>query len=293
MKKSADKHSVIRNFVGDISPEQLVHVESFTGINIGIFIPSTGHCFYAISEDHTHPAFSFYYSYDKKISMKVNGKTVHSRPGYISALPDGIKHHEIPTEKFTRYIAILINPEFFYRHASFYKKKITPELIQYIHLPEMLLPAVRQFMIETSLNNEGSPEVIASLEVQIVHHLLRSIFSIRQDSGIITERADIDYVVEYINDNYSEQITLEDIAGKIALSKSHFSRVFKRETGYTMQNYIVKVRIDRAKMLLMRSNTKITEIAHECGFSSSAHFTSAFVKHVGVQPSVFRKDITL
>lgn len=293
MNTSTDKHKMIRSLVGNVTPEQLVHVESFTGINMGVFIPSTGHCFYAISEDHTHPAFSFYYSYDKKISMKVDGKTVHSRPGCISALPNDVKHHEIPVEKFTRYIAILVKPDFFYKHAALYKREITPELIKYIRIPEMLLPAVRQFMVEVSSANEGSAEVIASLEVQIVHHLLRSIFSIRQDTGILTERADIDYVVEYINDNFAQQFTLEEIAGRIALSKSHFSRVFKRETGYTMQDYIIKVRIDRAKMLLLRGNSKITEIAHACGFSSSAHFTSSFVRHVGVQPSVFRKEIPM
>lgn len=289
MKKNPDRHDMIRRLVGDVTPEQLLHVESFTGINIGVFIPSTGHCFYAISENHSHPSYSFYYSYDKKISMKVNGRIVHSRHGYISGLPADVKHHEIPAESFTRYIAILIDPAFFLQHASIYNMKITPEMIQYIRLPELLIPSVRQFMMETNMPNAGSAEVIASLEVQIVHHILRSMFSISSSIDIITERSDIDYIIEFINDNYSCHFSLEDIAGRIALSKSHFSRVFKKETGYTLQDYIIKVRIDRAKLLLLRGNTKITEIAHTCGFSSSSHFTSAFVKHVGIQPSVFRR----
>ncbi len=290
MIKKEDKHSIIRKFVGDVTPEQLVHVESFTGLNIGIFTPSTGHCFYAISEDHTHPSFSFYYSYSKKIKMSINGKIFQSKNGYISALPPDIRHHEIPSESFIRYFALLIDPEFFLKHAALYKKVISPDMIKYIKLPEQLIPCMKNFMAETSIEAAGSEEIIRSLEIQIVHHLLRAIFSISVNTGIITERADIDYAVEYINNNYANQVTLEDLAGKIALSKSHFSRVFKKETGYTMQDYIIKVRIDRAKLLLRRGNKKITEIAHSCGFSSSAHFTSAFIKNMGIQPSIYRKD---
>lgn len=293
MNSVKDSHARIRKLIGDVTPEQLVHVESFTGVNVGVFIPSTGHCLYAISADHTHPSYSFYYSYNNKSRMIVDGKIVQSRPGYISALSPGVKHSELPAERFIRFYAILIDPDFFMQHAAIYKKEIRPEMLKYIKMPEQLMPCIRNFMVETSEKTAGSDEVVQSLEVQIVHHILRSIFSIRINSGKITERADIDYVVEYINDNFACEFTLDDLASKIALSRSHFSRLFKKETGYTLQNYIIKVRLERAKLLLTRGNVSITEIAHKCGFSSSAHFTSSFVKNIGVRPSVYRKDASM
>jgi AraC family transcriptional regulator len=225
--------------------------------------------------------------------MSVNGKTMQTRAGYISALAPGVKHQELPAESFTRFFAVLIDPKYFLKQAAVYKKEISQEMLAYIKLPEQLLPCVKNFMAEVSAPADGSQEVIRSLEVQIAHHILRAIFSIRVNAEKITERADIDYVVEYINDNYAYPFSLEELADKIALSKSHFSRVFKKETGYTLQDYIVKVRLDRAKLLLYRGSQSITEIAHACGFSSSAHFSSAFGKHVGVKPSVYRKDASL
>jgi AraC family transcriptional regulator len=289
MRKVPSFDAIIR-FVGPATPDQLEHVESFVGEHIGIFIPCTGHCLYALTEDHTHPAFSFYYSYDKKMKMSVGGKIVRSRPNTVSGLPPDVKHHEIPLETFTRFFAILIDPEFFTRHGALYGKQITPLMLATFPLPEQLLPCVKLLMAEISARNPGSPEIIRSLETQITHHLLRSILSLPVSCEKISQREDIDYIVEYINDHYNQSITLDDLAAKIALSRSHFSRLFKRETGFTLQDYIIKVRLERARLMLANSSRKIIEIAHQCGFSSSAHFTAAFSKYAGIQPSAYRKS---
>ncbi len=285
------ENAIINKFVGNATPEQLINVESFIGNKMAVFIPCIGHCFYSISNNHTHPSFTFYYSYDKKIKMAVGGKIHKALPGFISGLAPDIEHHEIPSEHYIRFIALCVDKNFFLEHCAIYNRPVTSEMLSYIKLPEQFLPSVKNFMIETSCRNESSNEVIRAIEIQIIHLLLRSLFSVKIDSAIITERADIDRIVEHINDHFAEEINLENLAEMAAFSKSHLSRLFKRETGLTIQDYIIKVRIGRSKIFLRRADMKLTEIAYKCGFSSSSHFTASFVKHVGIQPSLYKKDV--
>ena len=95
--------------------------------------------------------------------------------------------------------------------------------------------------------------------------------------------------VEYINNNFSENLTLEEIAEKFHVSKSHFSRKFKEITGIGFNEYILLVRIKHSELLLMETNLSVTEISGKCGFNSSCYFTSVFKKYKGMTPFKFRK----
>ena len=95
--------------------------------------------------------------------------------------------------------------------------------------------------------------------------------------------------VEYINNNFAENITLEEISEKFHVSKSHFSRKFKEVTGIGFNEYILLVRIKYSELLLMETDLSITEISGKCGFNSSCYFTSVFKKYKGMTPFKFRK----
>lgn len=278
----------IKTLIGNVRPEQLVHVESFIGDRIGVFIPSTGHCYYSVSENHTHPSYSFHYSYEKAVRISLNGKVETSKKGRISCIPPSLPHNEIASEQFTRFIALLIDKDFFEEQCAVYEYRPDMNTLTDAALPENLMPCIKQFMIEASGNAPGSRELIRALEMQITHLLLRSLCNVPINTVKISQRADIDYVVEYINDNYAKPLYAEELAETIAMSRSHFSRVFKKETGMSVQAYIVTVRLARARLYLAKEDKKLTEIAYLCGFSSSAHFSACFSKKFRMTPSQFR-----
>jgi len=95
---------------------------------------------------------------------------------------------------------------------------------------------------------------------------------------------------EYVKEHFSEKITLEEIAGYVSLSRSYLSRIFKEETGESLSAYINKVRIDKAKLMLLDNNCALIDIAGLCGFEDQSYFTKVFKRQVGVSPKRYRES---
>ena len=86
------------------------------------------------------------------------------------------------------------------------------------------------------------------------------------------------------------RITLDDIAKQLYRSKNDITRQFKKEYNITPHNYLLNLRIEKAKNLLVSSNKTLAEIANHLCFSSEYHFSNTFKKKVGVSPRDFRKS---
>ncbi len=100
----------------------------------------------------------------------------------------------------------------------------------------------------------------------------------------------IDAVTAYINENIERRITLEELADAAALSSFHFSRRFKRDTGYSPIEYANRKKLDYAKTLLIRTDWPIMEIAEKTGFSFKG-FIKLFTREEGSSPLAWRKKM--
>jgi len=93
----------------------------------------------------------------------------------------------------------------------------------------------------------------------------------------------------YINQHQGDKMSLREVAKAVNTSTSHFCRTFKKVTGLNFTEYLSRVRIGKAKNLLMNPNLRVTEIAYGVGFQSLPHFNKMFKRFAGVSPSAFRK----
>lgn len=107
----------------------------------------------------------------------------------------------------------------------------------------------------------------------------------------IDNRKDIELAKEYINNNYSKSITLQNVSETFMFSSCYFSKLFKKEAGMTFIRYLTEVRINKAKELLNDYSLKIYDISYMVGYSNVKHFVSLFKKNMGVTPSEYRKKI--
>ena len=98
----------------------------------------------------------------------------------------------------------------------------------------------------------------------------------------------IQQAVRFINDNYRNDICLNDVAGEAGMSPSHCSRVFKKVMGVPYQNYLNGRRITEAKELLRTSGQSVTDIAAALGFADATGFGRLFKKLTGHTPSAYR-----
>lgn len=110
----------------------------------------------------------------------------------------------------------------------------------------------------------------------------------RSQKGVTgIERRAVAQAREYINDNYGQNISLEDLSRLVGLSPYHFLRVFGNEVGLPPHEYQTQVRVKRARSLLARGHS-IAWSAAATGFADQAHFTRCFKKHMGVTPGRYR-----
>lgn len=96
-------------------------------------------------------------------------------------------------------------------------------------------------------------------------------------------------IKEYIDDHYSEPVTLESIGSALHLSPWYLSHLFKEMTGYSPFQYLARRRIGEAQTLLISTDESITEIAFRVGYETQSYFNAQFTKHVGMPPNQFRR----
>ncbi|HSH20703.1 MAG TPA: AraC family transcriptional regulator, partial [Draconibacterium sp.] len=94
---------------------------------------------------------------------------------------------------------------------------------------------------------------------------------------------------EMLGNHLSKKWTLEEMASRNGVGITTLTQLVKEQTGYTPANYLIFLRLEKAKQLLVSSNIKLTDIAFDCGFYSSQHFSSTFSKWVGKTPLFYRK----
>ena len=99
----------------------------------------------------------------------------------------------------------------------------------------------------------------------------------------------IQKAVEYINQHISENISMDALCADIHISKYHFCRKFKKVTGFTVMDYVLKTRIVAAKSMLSETELPISEVGSCCGFSSVSYFCRIFKENTGLTPLQYRK----
>lgn len=113
----------------------------------------------------------------------------------------------------------------------------------------------------------------------------RNIENKKQESSLsIVEKAK-----EYMKENYSKDLSLDEVSKVVNISPYYFSKLFKEEDGTNFIDYLTEIRMDKAKMLLMDKNLSMKEICVAVGYADPNYFSRTFKKNVGVTPTEYRE----
>lgn len=99
----------------------------------------------------------------------------------------------------------------------------------------------------------------------------------------------INKILSFINSNYTRNIQLNEIASVAAMNPSAFCRFFKKETGRSLKNYVLEMKVGYACKLLLMDKMSISQISLECGFEAISYFNKTFRKHIGMTPTNYKK----
>lgn len=280
-----------RQLVGCITAEQLKYVDYAVSDRVGVFMPIAGQCGYAITKDHTHPAWSFIFCFDSKCRIRFRGINLTPDPSTVFVLSDSDPHQELPSETVSRYIAVLINTQFLQQQLVEYNlslNALTSGMTCKIN--QRLVDALKEFMTDYEEAAPGFSQLLDAGGLKITHLLIRQLFAINKSSNKFQFRMSVTRALEYLNTHYGEKISVEDLARVANLSSSHFSRVFKEQTSMSPIEYIMMTRLDCAKRMLRANEKSLSEIALDCGFNSSSYFYQCFAREFNVSPSEYRKN---
>ena len=121
---------------------------------------------------------------------------------------------------------------------------------------------------------------------ELINTAIENVRSMQKTDSIVHSQKDI--IKDYIDRNYKKDISAKDVAGILGYSDVYFSKVFKQLFDDNFINYLTKIRIDRAKVLLKDISFNIKEVGKSVGYADSNYFTKVFKRSIGMSPSEYR-----
>lgn len=142
-------------------------------------------------------------------------------------------------------------------------------------------------------DSSGPERVVALLRflLDLNAHKKRKFLSVVTlvNNGKNDKHARVGAVVDYVVDNYSERLSLDDAASKAGMSPSSFSRVFRKKMGNNFVEFVNRVRIGQACNMLYSTDQQIARICFEVGFQNLSNFNRQFLKMKGTTPTAYRE----
>ena len=121
---------------------------------------------------------------------------------------------------------------------------------------------------------------------ELISTAIENVRSVQKTDSIVHSQKDV--IKDYIDRNYKKDISAKDVAGILGYSDVYFSKVFKQLFDDNFINYLTKIRIDRAKLLLKDVSFNIKEVGKSVGYADSNYFTKVFKRSIGMSPSEYR-----
>lgn len=121
---------------------------------------------------------------------------------------------------------------------------------------------------------------------ELISTAIENVRSMQKTDRIVHSQKDV--IKDYIDRNYKKDISAKDVAGILGYSDVYFSKVFKQLFDDNFINYLTKIRMDRAKLLLKDVSFNIKEVGKSVGYADSNYFTKVFKRSIGMSPSEYR-----
>jgi len=246
---------------------------------------------------HHHDFYEIYFFISGDVTYLIEGKSYYLEPGNIVLIDSKELHQAVinSEEGFYERIVLWIN-------RSFLKKLSSEKMDLSLCFEDTKKKNVLNVDFEQQKNIRFILNKIVNLEnykgigyellykayiTELMVHINNLLFYEKLELDTEIKKSNlIDGIIEYVNNNIEEDITVDEIAEKFYLSKFHLSREFKKYTGTTIHRYIVQKKLIEAKELILKE-MPIIEVYKKCGFGDYSNFFRAFKNEYGITPKQF------
>ncbi|MFD1387339.1 helix-turn-helix domain-containing protein [Oceanobacillus oncorhynchi subsp. oncorhynchi] len=252
-------------------------------------------------EIHKHKAIEIMYVIKGKCAIEIDNTMVELRKQQYIFIYGNVPHRLIVEKKSP---CRMLNVEFEWKENTKHFTSIHNLMKHDQSLKEMLTASEDYFILkdnghiyghlsslvlELDLQNSDNRLQIDMLFIQLLLSVAKSRKEQMQQIGQSNEWV-IHQVLTYIHENYDYEIRTCDLAKLVHLHPSYLHRIFKKMMKITINGYITKVRMEKAKMLLTKTDIPVTEIANYVGINTSQYFSNLFKIYTTFTPSQYRKE---
>ena len=165
------------------------------------------------------------------------------------------------------------------------KQEVTQVTYSYLAKRGILVSGI--FMDDTlnQLEHKASQSVIDI--IRWVNYLLEELY--KYENEVQKGQSIIEKINKYIREHYKENIGRNEIAAEFYLAPEYLSKMYKKQTGISLKDYICEYRIEQAKILLRKDERLVSDVAEEVGFDNFTYFSTLFKKYTGMTPNQYRK----
>ena len=232
--------------------------------------------------------FSVFLLLDGDLDYMIQGKRLHINPGDVVLVSSNELHHSILKEgSALDYILLMVNLDFFIKNSCtdfaymvFNRVPGTNNIIPAQIVKESGIASIYEKLEIYTQETPVCLPVIKSVIIELMYNLNKQV---RQTTNVAHYNDCIRRVIAYINQHLTEELSLDKIANSCFLTKQYLCRVFKKNTGFTVNQYICYQRISLVQTLCAK-NISISEACMRAGFGSYSSFYRSFRKITKEQP---------
>lgn len=257
---------------------------SFSPINIREIVYNEVGSSYNVPA-HSHAIFQWYCVLYGNVEFSCNDQTHILTPDDSLLISPGIMRAPKYHNKSIGYFYVLF--ENHQLNLEDLQEKIVP-------IPNRLRTELTTLINEITRPGENTYEFVEALVTRILIELNRSAKSPNQAENlsslnIQTQNELFSQIDAYLRRNLSKDINRKQLSEVFHISPSHVARIFRNTSGMTISQCLLRLRIERAKQLLLESSLPISEISLQVGYSNFSHFSKIFRELTGITPSDFRR----
>ncbi|WP_081411085.1 AraC family transcriptional regulator [Desulfotruncus alcoholivorax] len=239
-------------------------------------------------QPHTHPFYQLNHIVRGSYQFTVGGRTFKAGAGDTILIPANCVHTFTQTGSEAGYY-------FEVKFSSFSKglMEMCSDVGILVQNDDFSGKLLKEILDEKNNSTPKSEKIMITYLYAILFKLTKKTRHEKTTSSKYIEvsaySAPVRDTIRFLEDNYKERLSLDDIVAHASLKKSHLSSLFKKETSVTIFECLMIIRVRKAVELLSYTDLPLAQISKETGFVNITHFNRVFAKHVFIPPGQFRK----
>jgi AraC-like DNA-binding protein len=242
---------------------------------------------------HSHGDLELNFVYGGGLRYFMGGRFVEVGAGALSVFWGALPHQIVEVEAKTEFMYARVPLVTLLRWNlgnAFVRKVLSGEIVTDPQSPSWDADLTRRWIADVS---SSDPSMLRTCELEVEARLRRLAAKRQQKSASRSveqkARRQVEAITAFLAENFKEDISTADIGRAVSLHPNYAMTLFRRECGMSIWQYLIRLRLSHAELMLLTSDKTVLAIALESGFGSLARFYAAFTRECGMSPGEFRK----